>query len=118
MLLWPPRGPADLKRAAADAPRAVANFVDAAGDGAADHARLARDAVDGLGRRLLGAQHRPTGPTGTTAALAALPEELDWLLFFVTASAGLPELELACAEGAEGMAAAGAVLRAGAARLE
>jgi uncharacterized membrane protein YccC len=118
MLLWPPRGPADLKRAAADALRAVANFVDAAGDGAADRARLARDAVDGLGRRLLGAQHRPTGPTGTTAALAALPEELDWLLSFLTPSAELPELELACAEDAEAMAAAAAVLRAGAARLE
>jgi uncharacterized membrane protein YccC len=118
MLLWPPRGPADLQRAAADALRAVANFVDAARDAAAEHARLARDAVDGLGRRFLGTQHRPTGPTGTTAALAALPEELDWLLSFLTPSAELPELELACAEDAEAMAAAAAVLRAGAARLE
>jgi len=118
MLLWPPRGRANLQRAAADALRAVANFVDAARDGAAEHARLARDAVDDLGRRLLGTQHRPTGPTGTTAALAALPEELDWLLSFLTPSAELPELELACAEDAEAMAAAAAVLRAGAARLE
>jgi uncharacterized membrane protein YccC len=118
ILLWPPPRRADLQRAAAGALRVVANFVDAARDGAAGQARLARDAVDDLGRRLLGTQHRPTGPTGTTAALAALPEELDWLLSFLTPSAELPELEPACAEDAEALAAAAAVLRASAARLE
>jgi hypothetical protein len=87
MLLWPPRRAADLQRAAAQAVRAVANFMDAARNGTAEHARLARDSVDDLGRRLLGTQHRPTGPTGTTAALAARPEELDWLLSFLTPSA-------------------------------
>src|SRR5207253_8423511 len=77
-----------------------------------------REAVDALGRRLLGTQHRPTGPTGPTAALASLPDELDWLLSFLAPSDELPALELACAEDAEAMAAAAAVLRASAERLE
>ena len=118
MLLWPPRRRADLQREAAGALRAVADLLDADRDGAAERARLARGSVDALGRRLLGTQHRPTGPTGPTAALASLPDELDWLLSFLTPSAELPTLELACAEDAEAMAAAAAVLRTSAERLE
>src|SRR5690348_4302979 len=83
LLFWPPRRTADMQRAAAGALRAVASFMDAARDQATEYGRLARAAVDDLGRRLLGTQHRPTGPTGMTAALAALPEELDWLLSFL-----------------------------------
>src|SRR5439155_14722532 len=79
---------------------------------------LAREAVDALGRRFLGARHRPTGPTGPTAALASLPDELDWLLSFLAPSVELPALELACAEDAEALAAAAAVLRASAQTLE
>ncbi len=118
MLLWPPRRRADLQREAALTLRAVADFVDADREELAERARLARRAVDALGRRFLGTQHRPTGPTGPTAALASLPDELDWLLSFLAPSAELLALELACAEDAEAMAAAAAVLRASAKRLE
>jgi uncharacterized membrane protein YccC len=118
MLLWPTRRSADLQRQAAGAVRSVANFVDASGEQLAERSRLAREAVDGLGRRLLGTQHRPTGPTGPMAALASLPEELDWLLSFLSPPAEPVTLELACAEDAEAMTAAAAVLRASAERLE
>jgi uncharacterized membrane protein YccC len=117
MLLWPPGRRADFHRQAAGALRAVADLLVADGEVSADHARIARASVDALGRRLLGAQHRPTGPTGPTAALASLPDELDWLLSFLTPSPEVP-LELACAEDAEAMAAAAALLRASADRLE
>jgi uncharacterized membrane protein YccC len=113
MLIWPPRRRTDFQREAAGALRAVADLLD--GDGPAERAR---EAVDRFGRRLLGTQHRPTGPTGPMAALASLPDELDWLLSFLTPSLELPALELACAEDAEAMAAAAAVLRSSAARLE
>src|SRR5438034_581556 len=59
-----------------------------------------------------------TGPAGPTAALASLPDELDWLLSFITPSAELPALEFACTEDAEAMTAAAAVVRASADRLE
>jgi uncharacterized membrane protein YccC len=118
MLLWPPRWRGDLQRDAANALRTVADYVEANGARSAEQARLAREAVDGLGRRFLGTQHRPTGPTAPTAALASLPDELDWLLSFLTPSAELPELELACSEDAEAMAATAAALRVSAARLE
>jgi hypothetical protein len=118
MLLWPPRQRGDQQREAARTVRAVADLVDASGDDVAEQARLARKAVDGLGRRFLGTQHRPTGPTAPTAALSSLPEELDWLLSFVTPSPELPGLELACAQDAEACAASAAVLRASAERLD
>jgi uncharacterized membrane protein YccC len=118
MLIWPPRRSADLQREAARALRAVADFVDAERDRFAELGRLAREAVDRLGRRFLGTQHRPTGPTGSTAALASIPDELDWLLSFLAPSPDLPALELACVEDAEAMAATAAVLRASAERLE
>jgi uncharacterized membrane protein YccC len=114
MLLWPPRGRADLQRAAAGALRTVADCLGADPSEWDEHARRAREAVDGLGRRLLGSQHRPTGPTAPTAAVAALPDELDWLLSFLE----LPALDLACSEDSEAMAAAAALLRASAERLE
>src|SRR5438477_55818 len=113
MLLWPPRRRADLARQAAGALRAVADLVQADRDQFAEHARLAREAVDAFGRRLLGTQHRPTGPTGQTAALASLPDELDWLLSFIA-----PSAEIACAEDAEALAATAAVLRASADTLK
>jgi uncharacterized membrane protein YccC len=117
MLLWPPRQRADLQRQAAEALRAVADFLDANRETWAERAGVARASVDDLGRRLLGAQHRPSGPTGPMAALASLPDELDWLLSFV-APAPEVQLELACAEDTEAMQAAAAVLRSSAARLE
>src|SRR5882762_10057068 len=54
MLLWPPRRSADLQREAARALHAVADFVDAERDSLTELGRLAREAVDGLGRRFLG----------------------------------------------------------------
>jgi uncharacterized membrane protein YccC len=118
MLLWPPRRRADLRAEGARALRAVADFVGVDRDGLAERARLAREAVDRLGRRFLGTQHRPTGPTGPTAALASLPDELDWLLSFLAPSAQSPALELACTEDAEAMAATAAVLHTSADRLD
>jgi uncharacterized membrane protein YccC len=118
MLLWPPRRATDLPRDAAHALRAVADLMEADPNSVAERSRLARESVDALGRRFLGSQHRPTGPTGPEAALASLPAELDWLLSFLTPSSGPPALELACPEDAEAMAAAADVLRAGAARLD
>ena len=118
MLLWPTRRRADLQLEAARALRAVADLIDADRDRLADRAHAAREAVDGLGRRFLGTQHRPTGPTAPTAALASLPDELDWLLSFLAPSAELPSLELVCPEDAEAIAAAAAVMRASAERLE
>jgi uncharacterized membrane protein YccC len=118
MLLWPPRRRTALHREAAAAVRSVADVIDADAEHLADRARLARGAVDGLGRRFLDSQHRPTGPTGPMAALASLPDELDWLLSFLFSPAEPVALELACAADEEAMASAAAVLRASAERLE
>jgi uncharacterized membrane protein YccC len=118
MLLWPARRREDAERAAAGTLRNVADYVEADPEQFTERGRLAREAVDGLGRSFLGSQHRPTGPTAPTAALASLPDELDWLLSSLAPSPESPALELACAEDAEAMAAAAAVLRSSAARLE
>ena len=117
MLLWPARRTRDLHRQAAGAVRSVADLVDGEAQQLPERARLARQAVDDLGRRFLGTQHRPTGPTGAMAALAALPDELDWLLSFLSPPEPVA-LELACEEDEEAMAAAAAALRASAERLE
>ena len=119
MLLWPPRRVADLQREAADAVCSVADVLDADAEQLAQRGRVARDAVEGLQRRVRGTQLRPTGPTAPLAALASLPGELDWLLSLLLppAQPGAPERAWA-AESEEAMAAASAVLRAGAERLE
>jgi uncharacterized membrane protein YccC len=119
MLLWPPHRGADLQHEAADAVRSVADVLDADADQLAERGRVAEDAVEGLERRLRGTQQRPTGPTGRLAALALLPGELDWLLslLLLPAEHGAAKRDWA-AEDEEAMAAASAVLRAGAERLE
>ena len=114
MLLWPPRRRADLQREAAAALRTVADFVDAGRHESTERGRVAREAVDALGRRFLSTQHRPTGPTGPTAALASLPDELDWFLSFLAPSSEVQTLELVDAEDTEAIAATAAVLRAAA----
>jgi uncharacterized membrane protein YccC len=118
MLLWPLRRSADPQREAADAVRSVADVMDADSDRLAERGRVAREAVTGLERRMLGTQRRPTGPTGPLAALASLPGELDWLLslLLVPAEPGAPQR--ARAEDEEAIAAAAAALRAGAEKLE
>jgi uncharacterized membrane protein YccC len=108
MLLWPPRARSDLGKAAAGALRTVADFLD--GKATLDEAQRV---VDALARRFLGSQHRPTGPTAPTAALASIPDELDWLL-----SCAAPQLEARCDEDREAIAASAAVLRTSAARVE
>ncbi len=118
MLVWPLRRGADLRRVAAGAVRSAADVVDASAEQLAERARVARQAVDDLGRRLLGTPHRPIGPTGPMAALASLPDELDWLLSFLSPRVEHGAIELACAEDEEAMAAAAAVLRTSAERLE
>jgi uncharacterized membrane protein YccC len=118
MLLWPPRRRAGLQHDAAGAVRSVADVIDADAEHLAERAKRARGAVDGLGRRILDSQHRPTGPTGPMAALASLPDELDWLLSFLFSPAEPVALELACAADEEAMATAAAVLRTSAERLE
>ncbi len=116
MLLWPPRRAADRHHAAAKALRTVADVLDADSEQFSERGRLAREAVDALGRRFLSAQHRPTGPIGPTAALASIPDELDWLLSFLSPSTGSSD-GFACAEDEEALAAAAAMLRTSAARL-
>jgi hypothetical protein len=117
-LLWPLRRSADLHREAASAVRSVADVLDANPDELAERGRVARGAVESLERRLRGTQHRPTGPTGPFAALASLPGELDWLLSLLLPPAEPSTPERAFAQDNEAMAAAAAVLRAGAQRLD
>jgi uncharacterized membrane protein YccC len=113
MLLGPARRRADLRRAAARALRSVAGLLEATPDEVDERAYAARTEVDNLARAFLGTQHRPTGPAGSTAALASIPDELDWLLSFLT-----PLPRRACPEDEEALAAAAALLRTGAARLD
>jgi uncharacterized membrane protein YccC len=122
MLLWPAQPRDTLRADAARACVALADLAESrlAGDRSvvAARARAARDAVDGLRRRFLATPHRPTGPTGPIAALASLVDELDWLLTFLVPPADPLPLELCREENAEAMAAAIAVLRVSAARLD
>ena len=119
MLLWPAR-PRDTLRA--DSARACITIADLAdsmltGDRSdiAARAGTARDAVDGLRRRSLAPLH---GPTGRTAALTSLVDELDWLLSFLVSPTDSPRLELGRNENVEAMAATIAVLRTSATRLD
>jgi uncharacterized membrane protein YccC len=117
-LLWPRRPRDDLHREAADAVRSVADVFDADRDQLAQRGRVARAAVEGLERRLLGTQRWPTGPTGRFAALASIPGELDWLLSLLLPSAEPAAPERAWTEDEDATAAAAAVLRAAAERLD
>jgi hypothetical protein len=118
LLLWPPRARTDLQRAAAQALRSVADVVGASPAEVDQAALTARSSVEGLGRRFLGAQHRPGGPTKRLAALTSIPAELGWLLSFLAPAPESNSLQLACAEDAEAMAAIAAALRASADRLD
>jgi uncharacterized membrane protein YccC len=113
LFLWPPRRRSDLRRFVAAATRSVVELIEAEPARRGALAAAARTTVDGLRKSFLGSQHRPAGPTDATAALAALPDELDWLLSFLE-----PPLEISSTEDADAMASAGAVLRASIDRLE
>jgi uncharacterized membrane protein YccC len=113
LLLWPPRRRADLRRSVADAMRSVVDLIEAEPAERRASAAAARTRVDDLLRDSLGSQHRPAGPTDSTAALAALPDELDWLLTFLE-----PPLEISSTAEEEAMASAATVLRTGIDRLD
>jgi uncharacterized membrane protein YccC len=118
MLLWPPRGGSPFAHEAAQALGPVAALAESGDDDFRDRARDARAAVDRLARLFLGTQHRPTGPAGATAALAGLPDELDWLVSLLAPLAEELPLALVCHEDREALAAIGSALRACAARLD
>ncbi len=121
MLLWPPRRSETLRGDTARACRALADLADCAfsADQEATEARAAaaHKAVDNMRTRLAATSHRATGPTRQAAALAALVDELGWLLRSLGGSTGAPKAELCRAENSELMAAAAAVLRASGALL-
>ncbi len=116
MMIWPPRRRGSLRSAAARACLALADLagsVTSADQGQIDGrlddaARLA----GGVRERFHATPHRPTGPTGQAAALAALIDELGWLLVSLRVVAAAPSAELCRDENGAAMAAAASVLRA------
>ncbi|HEV7459023.1 MAG TPA: FUSC family protein [Solirubrobacteraceae bacterium] len=124
MLVWPARPRAELRHAAARASAGLADVLEAElarePSRFRERAAAARDAVASLRDRFLATPNRPTGASGSTEALAFLVDELDWLRSLVVPPTGeMPDGPGLCrAENQEAIAAAIAVLRAGAARLE
>jgi uncharacterized membrane protein YccC len=122
MLLWPLRPQGSLRGDAARACRAVADLADAMLAGTtgtiADRIRAAGDSVSTLRRRFLATPHRPTGPTGSDAALSSLVDELEWLLSLLAPPEQPPGLDVCPQENAAAVAAVVAALRAAAARLD
>jgi uncharacterized membrane protein YccC len=84
MLLWPSQPRDRLRAAAARATRALADLVgsEPSGDPStiADRADAASAAVGEFRHSFVATPDRPTGPAGSTEALAFLVDELDWLL--------------------------------------
>jgi uncharacterized membrane protein YccC len=115
MLVWPPRRAGTLRGAAGAACTALAEVADSAlaGDAKVTQARIAAaaTAVDGLRGKFEATSHRPTGPTGQAAALAALVDELRWLLGSLRAVADSTPTLICQAENGQTMAAATAMLR-------
>ncbi len=118
LLLWPPRRRAGLRRAAAGAVRSVVDLIETGATELDARSEAAREKARSLSRSFLGSQHRPAGPTDATAALAALPDELDWLLSFLAPKGEESVLAPATDAELEVLAAAAAVLRASADRLD
>ena len=77
MVLWPKRPRDQLRAAAADACRALADLLAEPRRPGRDEA--ARAAIDALRKRFVATPFRPTGSTGAGAALASLVDELGWL---------------------------------------
>ena len=124
MLLWPAQPRDRLRAGVARATRALADLVDSelSGDPSvlADHRDAAGAAVRELRRSFVATPFRPSGPTGSSEAVAFLVDELDWLLLFASPPPGRIEArsELCRQENREVMAATVAVLRASAAILD
>jgi uncharacterized membrane protein YccC len=78
MVLWPQRPRDELRAAAADACRALADLV--AEPHVPANEEAARVAVRAVRARFVDTPFRPTGSTGAGAALASLVDEIGWLL--------------------------------------
>ncbi len=126
LLLWPGRPRDRLRHEAAQAARALAELVQARSRGeeagAATAARAAHEATVALRDRFVSMAQRPSGTSGSTAALARLIEDLGWLGRVAARVPALGEESdpsaHCAAERAEIEAAAPAALRAVAARLD
>ena len=119
MLAWPPRPRPELRPAATRAFAALADLLQAELDGDASLAARvteADNAVAELRRRFVATPYRPTGTTTSAEALAFLVDELDWLRVIIVRRAVVGR-DICPGENCETVAAAIAVLRAGAARL-
>ncbi len=125
LLLWPGRPRDRLRHEAAQAARALAELVQARSRGehanasAAAAARTAHERTVELRDRFIAMAQRPSGTSGSTAALARLIEDLGWLN---RVAARVPELgdgsAHCAAERAEIEEASSAALRAVADRLD
>jgi uncharacterized membrane protein YccC len=123
LLLWPGRPRDQLRHEAAQAARALAELVQARSRGdhasAATAARAAHEATVALRDRFVSMAQRPSGTSGSTAALARLIEDLGWLHRVAARVPELTDQNAHCAaERAEIEAAAPAALLAVAARLD
>lgn len=123
MLLWPAQPRDKLRAGIARACLALAELVECelARDQSvvAERAGAAREAVATLRQEFLATPYRPTGPSGSAAAIAFLIDELEWFESFLFAP-GEPEprLDLCRDENREVLGAVVAVLRESAARLD
>jgi uncharacterized membrane protein YccC len=117
MLLWPERERSLLRAGVQRACAALADLLEAEITAdpplVAARAATATEAVAEMRRRYVATPYRPTGATGSTEALAFLVDELEWLRSLALPLPG----ETGSRESRETMAAAVAVLRAGAARM-
>jgi uncharacterized membrane protein YccC len=123
LLVWPARPRDRLRHEAAQAARALAELAQARSRGdhpsAATAAREAHETTSVLRDRFVSMAQRPSGTSGSTAALARLIEDLGWLGRVAARVPALAEQGAHCvAERAEIEAAAPAALRAVAARLD
>jgi uncharacterized membrane protein YccC len=124
MLLWPSQPRDRLRAAAAGAARALADLLDSELSGNRSAIAAGTDtasaAVSDLRRSFVATPYRPSGPSGSTEALAFLVDAFEWLLSVVSATADSIESrsEPCREENREVMAAAVAVLRTSAANLD
>jgi hypothetical protein len=124
MLLWPSQPRDRLRAGAARASSAIADLLDSelAGNRStiASRTDTGTAAVSDLRRSFVATPYRPSGPTGSTEALAFLVDAFEWLLSVLSATAsGIePRSEPCRDENRDVMAASVAVLRASAANLD
>jgi len=83
LVLWPRRPRGELRRRCGEAAAALAELVRArraGGEQAREQAgALAEEATGSVRRLFLGLEHRPSGTSSRTAALARLVDDLGWL---------------------------------------